>query len=63
MASADTIDILLDELEAFGLANDAEHAERASRMLNITRDTGELLAVLVHARGARRVLEAAIVAE
>jgi len=26
-------------------------------MLNITRDTGELLAVLVHARGARRVLE------
>ena len=57
MASADTIDTLLDELEAFGLANDAEHAERASRMLNITRDTGELLAVLVHARGARRVLE------
>ena len=30
MASADTIDTLLDELEAFGLANDAEHAERAS---------------------------------
>ena len=57
MASADTIDTLLDELEAFGLANDAEHAERASRMLIITRDTGELLAVLVHARGARRVLE------
>ena len=33
-----SIDTLLSELEAFGLANDAEHAERASRMLNITRD-------------------------
>ena len=51
------IDTLLSELEAFGNSNDAAHTERASRMLNITRDTGELLAVLVHARGARRVLE------
>ena len=51
------IDTLLRELEAFGISNDAVHAERASRMLNITRDTGELLAVLVQARGARRVLE------
>ena len=52
-----SIDTLLSELEAFGNTNDAAHAERASRMLNITRDTGELLAVMVHARGARRVLE------
>ena len=52
-----SIDTLLSELEAFGNANDAAHAERGSRMLNITRDTGELLAVLVHARGARRLLE------
>ena len=51
------IDTLLSELEAFGNANDAAHTERASRMLNITRDTGQLLAVMVHARGARRVLE------
>ena len=51
------IDTLLSELEAFGNANDAAHPERASRMLHITRDTGELLAVLVHARGARRLLE------
>ncbi|WP_219114857.1 O-methyltransferase [Janthinobacterium sp. UMAB-56] len=51
------IDTLLSELEAFGSSNDAAHAERARRMLNITRDTGQLLAVLVHARGARRVLE------
>jgi predicted O-methyltransferase YrrM len=51
------IDTLLSELEAFGNSNDAAHTERAHRMLNITRDTGELLAVLVHARGARRLLE------
>lgn len=52
-----TLDTLLGELEAFGIANDAAHAERGSRMLNITRDTGELLAVLIQARGARRLLE------
>lgn len=57
MPSKDAIDTLLSELEAFGHANDAAHAERSRRMLNITRDTGELLAVLIHARAARRVLE------
>ena len=31
--------------------------ERPRRMLNITRDTGEFLAVLVRATAARRVLE------
>ncbi|MED5594572.1 MULTISPECIES: O-methyltransferase [Janthinobacterium] len=57
MHGIDTLDTLLSELEAFGSSNDAAHTERASRMLNITRDTGELLAVLVHAHGARRLLE------
>lgn len=52
-----SLDTLLSELEAFGIANDAAHTERGSRMLNITRDTGELLAVLTQARGARRLLE------
>lgn len=51
------LDTLLSELEAFGVANDAEHSERGRRMLNITRDTGQLLAVLMQARGARQVLE------
>ncbi|HAT30834.1 MAG TPA: methyltransferase [Janthinobacterium sp.] len=51
------LDTLLLALEAFGLANDDAHAERGQRMLNITRDTGQLLAVLVQARGARRILE------
>lgn len=48
---------LLIELEKFGLSNDSAIAERPRRMLNITRDTGEFLSVLVQAANARRVLE------
>lgn len=48
---------LLAELEQFGAANDAAISERPRRMLNITRATGEFLAVLVRATAARRVLE------
>lgn len=51
------IDALLAELEQFGRHNDDTVAERPRRMLNITRDTGEFLAVMVRAMGARRVLE------
>ncbi len=57
MNTRTSVDTLLSELEAFGIANDAVQTERGSRMLNITRDTGELLAVLIRARGARRLLE------
>src|SRR5215472_17295223 len=48
---------LMAELEQFGIANDSVMTERSRRMLNITRDTGEFLAVLVRATVARRVLE------
>jgi len=48
---------LLKELETFGISHDTAPANRASRLLNITHDTGEFLAVLVRAMGARRVLE------
>jgi predicted O-methyltransferase YrrM len=51
------LEALKTELERFGNANDAASTERARRMLNITRDTGEFLALLVRATGARRVLE------
>src|SRR3989449_5090579 len=51
------LDTLMAELEQFGKVNDASTAERTRRMLNITRDTGEFLAVLVRATLARRVLE------
>jgi predicted O-methyltransferase YrrM len=54
---SDALDALLSELEAFGRQNDATITERPRRMLNITRDTGELLAVLVRAMHATRVLE------
>ncbi len=49
--------VLLRELEAFGVANDTATTERAQRMLNITRDTGEFLLWLVRALKAKRVLE------
>ena len=53
----DSLDRLKTELERFGAANDGATTERPRRMLNITRDTGEFLAVLVRATHARRVLE------
>ena len=56
-AMNDTLEGLLRELERFGQDNDAATAERPRRMLNITRDTGEFLAVLVRATNTRRVLE------
>ena len=51
------VEALKSELERFGKANDEAASERAARMLNITRDTGEFLSVLVRAAAARRVLE------
>lgn len=48
---------LLADLERFGSENDSTITDRPRRMLNITRDTGEFLSVLVRAMNARRVLE------
>jgi predicted O-methyltransferase YrrM len=53
----ESLQALLSELECFGEANDNATAERPRRMLNITRDTGEFLSVLVQATSAQRVLE------
>jgi predicted O-methyltransferase YrrM len=53
----DTLTRLLADLERYGRENDAVVTDRPGRMLNITRDTGEFLAVLVRATGARRILE------
>jgi predicted O-methyltransferase YrrM len=44
-------------LEEFSKSNDGATAQRLRKMLNITRDSGEFLAVLVRATVARRVLE------
>jgi predicted O-methyltransferase YrrM len=57
MAEGTPLPALLAELEAFGHDNDATITDRPRRMLNITRDTGEFLAVLVRAMNAKRVLE------
>ncbi len=48
---------LLDELAAFGDANDARESARPRRMLNVTPDTGRLLWVLVRLARPRRILE------
>jgi predicted O-methyltransferase YrrM len=48
---------LLAELERFGAGHDRATADRSQRMLNLTRATGEFLAVLVRAMAARNVLE------
>ncbi len=48
---------LLTELEKFGLENDARTTDRSNKMLNITRDTGEFLRLLIRALKAKRVLE------
>ena len=53
----DALESLKLELERLGEENDAVVTDRSRRMLNITRDTGEFLAVLVRAAAARRVLE------
>jgi predicted O-methyltransferase YrrM len=48
---------LLDELARFGQENDARETERGRRMLNITPETGQFLAILIRATGARDILE------
>jgi predicted O-methyltransferase YrrM len=54
---ADPLETLLTEIEHFGMTNDGSTNERPRKMLNITRDTGEFLLLLVKATLARRVLE------
>jgi predicted O-methyltransferase YrrM len=53
----DPLTALKDELERFGLENDSATVDYDRSMLNITRDTGQFLSVLVRATCARRILE------
>ena len=55
--ASESVETLLSELERFGESNDEAVGERPRRMLNITRDTGQFLEVLVRATLAQRVLE------
>ena len=53
----DTLLMFLEKLAKTGEDNDARETARPRRMLNITRDTGRLLWMLVRAMGATRILE------
>ena len=48
---------ILAELEAFGCSNDLIESERSKKYLNITRDTGEFLSVLVKSTKSQNILE------
>jgi predicted O-methyltransferase YrrM len=48
---------LLDDLHRHGVEHDADKADRLERLRNLEPDTAALLALLVRATGARRVLE------
>jgi predicted O-methyltransferase YrrM len=53
----DALQSLLDELHRAGLEHDGGEADRLRRLRNVEPDTGRLLALLVRATGARRLLE------
>jgi predicted O-methyltransferase YrrM len=56
-AMTPVLQALFSELEVFGEQNDRINNERPKRMLNITRDTGEFLGILVKASKAKNILE------
>lgn len=51
------LDALLAQLEVLGEKNDAHQTQRSEKYLNITRDTGAFLSVLIKSIHARTVLE------
>ncbi len=53
----DTLAAVLEQLHRHGAQHDAGKADRLERLRNVEPDTARVLAVLVRATGARRVLE------
>jgi predicted O-methyltransferase YrrM len=53
----DQLEKLKAELESFGRETDASILDHSRKMLNITRETGQFLAVLIRAARAQRILE------
>ncbi|WP_066400210.1 O-methyltransferase [Neobacillus mesonae] len=51
------IELLLNELESFGLNNDLNMQEGRLKMKNITKETGEFLSILIKSNKAKSVLE------
>jgi predicted O-methyltransferase YrrM len=48
---------VLRNVEAFGQENDAQETDRARRMLNLERNTAELMHILILSSGRKRILE------
>ncbi|SHE42669.1 O-methyltransferase [Vibrio gazogenes] len=48
---------IMAKLERLGIENDQAQSDKSKKYLNITRDTGEFLSVLVKATGANQILE------
>ncbi len=48
---------VVQEMEAFGHSNDSRETERARRMLNLERETAELVHILVRSSRRKRILE------
>jgi predicted O-methyltransferase YrrM len=48
---------VLQKVETFGLSHDAQETDRARRMLNLERNTAELIQILVLSSGRKRILE------
>src|SRR6202045_4049944 len=53
---AQTLSVLQD-IEAYGRANDAQETDRARRMLNLERSTAELIQIFVLSSNRKRILE------
>jgi predicted O-methyltransferase YrrM len=53
---AQTLNVLQD-IEAYGHANDAQETDRARRMLNLERSTAELIQIFVLSSSRKRILE------
>jgi predicted O-methyltransferase YrrM len=53
---AQTLNVLRD-VAAFGQSNDARETDRARRMLNLERNTAELIQILVLCSGRKHILE------
>lgn len=51
------VDRVLRDLESFGRENDTHEGDRARKMLNLERETAELVHLLVRSGRRRRVLE------
>jgi len=47
----------LAELEAFGILNDQRESDRSKKMLNLERETAQLVGILIRATRARNILE------